>query len=57
MELPVLAEQVPVAQRSGVEVPDAHGEGEMVVSSALSHSVAEGRHPRRPSAQALPDPG
>jgi hypothetical protein len=26
MELPMLAEQVPVAQRSGVEVPDAHGE-------------------------------
>ena len=26
MELPVLAEQVPVAQRSGVEVPDAHGQ-------------------------------
>jgi hypothetical protein len=26
MELSVLAEQVPVAQRSGVEVPDAHGE-------------------------------
>ena len=26
MELPVLAEQMPVAQRSGVEVPDAHGQ-------------------------------
>ena len=25
MELAVLAEQVPVAQRSGVEIPDAHG--------------------------------
>jgi hypothetical protein len=40
MELAVLAEQVPVAQRSGVEVPDTHGR--TVVRSALSRSPLKG---------------
>jgi hypothetical protein len=40
MELAVLAEQVPVAQRSGVEVPDTHGRTE--VSSVLSPALLKG---------------